>query len=77
MHSQTMVGTYPLIFVFFLLLFLVLLSMDMRAAETALQTLNGRKIFDTEIKVNWAYQGQQNKEVNPVDTICPYHLIVF
>jgi hypothetical protein len=37
--------------------------MDMRAAETALQTLNGRKIFDTEIKVNWAYQGQQNKEV--------------
>jgi hypothetical protein len=35
----------------------------MRAAETALQTLNGRKIFDTEIKCNWAYQGQQNKEV--------------
>jgi len=30
---------------------------DMRAAEQALQTLNGRKIFDTEIKVNWAYQG--------------------
>lgn len=40
----------------------------MRAAETALQTLNGRKIFDTEIKCNWAYQGQQNKEVrSPVD----------
>lgn len=38
----------------------------MRAAETALTTLNGRKIFDAEIKVNWAYQGQQNKEVRPL-----------
>jgi len=46
--------------------------MDMRAAETALQTLNGRKIFDTEIKVNWAYQGQQNKE----DTSNHYHVFV-
>jgi nucleolysin TIA-1/TIAR len=33
---------------------------DMRAAETAVQVLNGRKIFDTEIRVNRAYQ--QNKE---------------
>ena len=39
--------------------------MDMRAAETALQVLNGRKIFDTEIRVNRAYQGQQNKEDTP------------
>ncbi|KAH9944541.1 uncharacterized protein BXZ73DRAFT_39162 [Epithele typhae] len=46
--------------------------MDMRAAETALQTLNGRKIFDTEIRVNWAYQGQQNKE----DTTAHYHVFV-
>lgn len=45
---------------------------DMRAAETALQTLNGRKIFDTEIRVNWAYQGQQNKE----DTSTHYHVFV-
>jgi nucleolysin TIA-1/TIAR len=45
---------------------------DMRAAETALQTLNGRKIFDTEIRVNWAYQGQQNKE----DTTGHYHVFV-
>ncbi|GJE85963.1 polyadenylated RNA-binding protein [Phanerochaete sordida] len=45
---------------------------DMRAAETALQTLNGRKIFDTEIRVNWAYQGQQNKE----DTSNHYHVFV-
>lgn len=46
--------------------------MDMRAAETALQTLNGRKIFDTEIRVNWAYQGQQNKE----DTTNHCHVFV-
>lgn len=46
--------------------------MDMRAAETALQTLNGRKIFDTEIRVNWAYQGQQNKE----DTTSHFHVFV-
>ncbi|TDL28552.1 hypothetical protein BD410DRAFT_711648 [Rickenella mellea] len=45
---------------------------DMRAAETALQTLNGRKIFDTEIRVNWAYQGQQNKE----DTTNHFHVFV-
>jgi nucleolysin TIA-1/TIAR len=45
---------------------------DMRAAETALQTLNGRKVFDTEIRVNWAYQGQQNKE----DTSNHYHVFV-
>ena len=38
--------------------------MDMSAAETALQVLNGRKIFDTEIRVR-AYQGQQNKEDTP------------
>lgn len=46
--------------------------LDMRSAETALQTLNGRKIFDTEIRVNWAYQGQQNKE----DTTGHYHVFV-
>lgn len=46
--------------------------LDMRAAETALQTLNGRKIFDTEIRVNWAYQGQQNKE----DTTAHFHVFV-
>jgi nucleolysin TIA-1/TIAR len=34
----------------------------MRAAETAIQTLNGRKIFDTEIRVNWAYQNTAAKE---------------
>lgn len=45
---------------------------EMRAAETALQTLNGRKIFDTEIRVNWAYQGQQQKE----DISGHYHVFV-
>ncbi|KAF0519636.1 nuclear and cytoplasmic polyadenylated RNA-binding protein pub1 [Gigaspora margarita] len=33
---------------------------DHRSAETALQTLNGRKIYNMEIKVNWAFQGQQD-----------------
>lgn len=49
--------------------------MDMRAAETALQTLNGRKIFDTEIKVNWAYQGQQNKEVRRFPDGCIFRVV--
>jgi nucleolysin TIA-1/TIAR len=30
----------------------------MKSAETALLTLNGRKIFDMEIKCNWAHQNQ-------------------
>lgn len=34
----------------------------MQGAENALNLLNGRKIFDTELKVNWAYQNQQQKE---------------
>ncbi|PWN52210.1 hypothetical protein IE53DRAFT_12909 [Violaceomyces palustris] len=37
---------------------------DMRHAETALQTLSGRKVFDTEIKVNWAYGQQSNNNNN-------------
>ena len=45
---------------------------DMRSAEQAMTTLNGRKIFDAEIRVNWAYQGQQNKE----DTQHHYHVFV-
>ncbi|KAI6133237.1 hypothetical protein EDD16DRAFT_1530659 [Pisolithus croceorrhizus] len=36
-------------------------------AKPPCKPLNGRKIFDTEIRVNWAYQGSQNKE----DTVCP------
>ncbi|KAL5534304.1 hypothetical protein ACEPAG_766 [Sanghuangporus baumii] len=46
--------------------------LDMRSAETALQTLNGRKIFETEIRVNWAYQGSAAKE----DTSGHYHVFV-
>ncbi|WVQ83800.1 hypothetical protein IAT38_005944 [Cryptococcus sp. DSM 104549] len=45
---------------------------DMRSAEQALTTLNGRKIFDAEIRVNWAYQGQQTKE----DTQHHFHVFV-
>ena len=47
-------------------------SHELRAAETALQTLNGRKIFDTEVKVNWANQGTANKE----DTQNHFHVFV-
>jgi nucleolysin TIA-1/TIAR len=45
---------------------------EMRSAEQAMATLNGRKIFDADIRVNWAYQGQQNKE----DTQHHYHVFV-
>lgn len=45
---------------------------DMRAAEQAIQTLNGRKLFDTDIRVNWAYQGNANKE----DTQHHFHVFV-
>lgn len=45
---------------------------DMRSAEQALATLNGRKIFDSEIRVNWAYQGQGSRE----DTQHHFHIFV-
>ena len=45
---------------------------DMRSADQALTTLNGRKIFDADIRVNWAYQGNQNRE----DTQHHYHVFV-
>lgn len=39
---------------------------DMRSAENALQTLHGRKIFEHEIKVNWAHQntGAQKEDLS-------------
>ncbi|CAG8573466.1 9686_t:CDS:10 [Dentiscutata heterogama] len=46
---------------------------DHRSAETALQTLNGRKIYNMEIKVNWAFQGQQGHKE---DTSNHYHIFV-
>lgn len=45
---------------------------DMRSAEQALATLNGRKIFDAEVRVNWAYQGQASRE----DTQHHFHVFV-
>ncbi|WVR04302.1 hypothetical protein IAU60_001302 [Kwoniella sp. DSM 27419] len=45
---------------------------DMRSAEQALATLNGRRIFDAEVRVNWAHQGSQNKE----DTQHHFHVFV-
>ncbi|OCF37765.1 nucleolysin TIA-1/TIAR [Kwoniella heveanensis CBS 569] len=44
---------------------------DLRSAEQAIATLNGRKIFDAEVRVNWAHQGG-NKE----DTQHHYHVFV-
>ncbi|BGP26575.1 polyadenylate-binding protein [Rhodotorula toruloides] len=46
---------------------------EMRSAETALQTLNGRRIFDQEIKVNWAYQ---NTNAQKEDLTNHFHLFV-
>lgn len=49
---------------------------EMRSAETALQTLGGRKIFDTEIRVNWAYQNSVSSPV--LSTLPPlffWHLL--
>ncbi|KAK6810728.1 hypothetical protein RU639_013577 [Aspergillus parasiticus] len=34
---------------------------DKQSAKTAVQTLNGRKIFDTEIQVSWADQIEQDR----------------
>ncbi|GAA5981077.1 hypothetical protein JCM11641_001446 [Rhodosporidiobolus odoratus] len=46
---------------------------EMRSAETALQTLNARKIFDMEIRVNWAYQ---NTNAQKEDLTNHCHLFV-
>lgn len=43
----------------------------MRSAETALQTLNGRRIFDMEVRVNWAYQ---NTNAQKEDLTNHFHL---
>lgn len=46
---------------------------DPGAAERAMQTLNGRSIHQAEIRVNWAYQSNnQNKE----DTSNHFHIFV-
>jgi nucleolysin TIA-1/TIAR len=46
---------------------------DPGAAERAMQTLNGRRVHQSEIRVNWAYQSNQaNKE----DTSNHFHIFV-
>ncbi|KAK9763410.1 E3 ubiquitin-protein ligase pub1 [Basidiobolus ranarum] len=46
---------------------------DHYSADQALQTLNGRKIFNSEIRVNWAFAGANaHKE----DTSSHYHVFV-
>ncbi|KAI9468262.1 MAG: hypothetical protein EXX96DRAFT_492996 [Benjaminiella poitrasii] len=45
---------------------------DPRCAEQAIQDMNGRKIFNFEIKVNWAQQSNATKE----DTSHHFHIFV-
>ncbi|KAL1921775.1 uncharacterized protein VTP21DRAFT_10417 [Calcarisporiella thermophila] len=47
---------------------------DHRTAEQALQTLNGRKIFNMEIKVNWGYSTQSSSRKE--DTTSHHHIFV-
>ncbi|KAJ2906764.1 hypothetical protein MKZ38_010755 [Zalerion maritima] len=46
---------------------------DPGAAERAMQTLNGRRVHQSEIKVNWAYQSNNN---NKEDTSNHFHIFV-
>ncbi|KZF26745.1 nuclear and cytoplasmic polyadenylated RNA-binding protein pub1 [Xylona heveae TC161] len=46
---------------------------DPGAAERAMQTLNGRRIHQNEIRVNWAYQANS---VNKEDTTNHFHIFV-
>lgn len=48
---------------------------SLTAAENALNALNGRKIFESEIKVNWAYQNNQQTS-NKEDLSTHYHVFV-
>ncbi|TQB75768.1 hypothetical protein MPDQ_001732 [Monascus purpureus] len=46
---------------------------DPGAAERAMQTLNGRRIHQSEIRVNWAYQ---SNNANKEDTSSHFHIFV-
>ncbi|PGG99344.1 hypothetical protein AJ80_09382 [Polytolypa hystricis UAMH7299] len=46
---------------------------DPGAAERAMQTLNGRRVHQSEIRVNWAYQSNSN---NKEDTSNHFHIFV-
>ncbi|PYH46361.1 nuclear and cytoplasmic polyadenylated RNA-binding protein pub1 [Aspergillus saccharolyticus JOP 1030-1] len=46
---------------------------DPGAAERAMQTLNGRRIHQSEIRVNWAYQ---SNNTNKEDTSSHFHIFV-
>ncbi|KAI9208800.1 uncharacterized protein BJ171DRAFT_405830, partial [Polychytrium aggregatum] len=49
--------------------------LDHRAAESALQNLNGRKIFSSEIRVNWAFTGSGSSNQKE-DTASHAHIFV-
>ncbi|KAK5103188.1 E3 ubiquitin-protein ligase pub1 [Lithohypha guttulata] len=46
---------------------------DPGAAERAMNSLNGRRVHNSEIKVNWAYQSNSN---NKEDTSSHFHIFV-
>ncbi|KAI8140471.1 hypothetical protein BJV82DRAFT_622702 [Fennellomyces sp. T-0311] len=46
--------------------------LDHHTAKQALATMNGRRIFSSEIKVNWAAQGSTQKD----DTSNHYHIFI-
>ncbi|KKF95324.1 Nucleolysin TIA-1 [Ceratocystis platani] len=46
---------------------------DPGAAERAMQTLSGRRIHQSEIRINWAYQASTN---NKEDTSAHFHIFV-
>ncbi|KAK4167671.1 putative nuclear and cytoplasmic polyadenylated RNA-binding protein [Cladorrhinum sp. PSN259] len=46
---------------------------DPGSAERAMQTLNGRRVHQSEIRVNWAYQSNSN---NKEDTSNHFHIFV-
>ncbi|KAI9270114.1 hypothetical protein EDC94DRAFT_598160 [Helicostylum pulchrum] len=48
---------------------------DQRVAEQAIQDMNGRKIFNYEIRANWAQQAN-NSQVQKEDTASHYHVFV-
>ncbi|KAI7874616.1 uncharacterized protein EV154DRAFT_569687 [Mucor mucedo] len=48
---------------------------DQRVAEQAIQDMNGRKIFNYEIRANWAQQANNN-QVQKEDTASHFHVFV-
>ena len=54
---------------------------EVSAAELAMATLNGRKIFSSEVRVNWAYAGNNSHKEDTTSRafnfICLDHFHIF